>query len=107
MWLLVADPDLKSGARRCNAQVAITQASDQIERLAGWLLLREPDCVVGDVLLDGLAHLGGRSEVSVGGDEACEPLVRALEVVPIDVQRESSHVVGEVAENGTTQKFLP
>jgi hypothetical protein len=51
------------------------------------LLLREPDRVVGHVLLDGIPHLSRRSEEAVGRDEPVECLVRALEVVAVDVER--------------------
>jgi hypothetical protein len=105
--LLVADSDVQSRPRRRDAEVAVAQASDEIERLAWRLLLREADGVVGDVFLDGITHLGRRSKVAVGGDETCESLVRTLKVVSVDVERQPPHVVGEVAEDGAAQKLVP
>lgn len=71
------------------------------------MLLREAHGVVGDVSLDRIPHLGRRPEETVGGDEPVEGLVRALEVVAVDVEREPPHVVGEVGEDRPTQKLRP
>lgn len=107
MGLFVAETDLKSGPRSGDAEVAVTEASDQVEGLAGGLLLREPQGVVGDVLLDRFTHLTGRAEEAVGRHQAVERLVRPLEVVAVDEETQSTDVVAEVREDRAAQKLVP
>jgi len=67
--LLVADSDREARAGRCDAQVPVAEAPDQVEGLARRLLLGQPHGVVGDVFLDGFSDLSRRSKVAIGGNE--------------------------------------
>ena len=60
-----------------------------------------------DALLDRGAHVRGGLEVSVRGHQPLDALVRALEVVRIDVQPHAPLAVGKVAEDRAFEKLLP
>ena len=68
---------------------------------------REPHRVVVDALLNGRSHVRRRAEEAVGGHHSVDPLVRTLEVVAVDVQRQPTLAVREAAEDGAAQEFLP
>ena len=90
-----------------DGEVAVAQAGDEVEGLAGRLLVGEPEGVAGDVQLDRGADLGRRAEEPVGGDEPLERLVRALKIVRIDEQAEAALQIRKISEDGAGQKLLP
>lgn len=98
--LLVADADLEAAAFGGDGEVAVAEATDEVEGLARRLLVREAHRVGGDALLDGGAHVRGGAEEAIRRDEAFERLVRTLEVVRLDEQLHASVAVGEVREHG-------
>lgn len=58
-------------------------------------------------LLHGVSDMRRRTEVPVRRDESVEPLVWTLEVVVVDVDRETLLTIDEVAEDRPTQKLVP
>jgi hypothetical protein len=71
------------------------------------LLLRQTQRVVGHLRLDARADLAGRAEVPVGRRQPRKPLMRALEVVVLDVERHPPLAVLEVGEHRAAEQFLP
>ena len=98
--LLVADAHLQSAAFGSDGEVAVTEATDEIEGLACRLLVREAHRVGGDALLDGRAHVRRGAEEPVGGHEAGKRLVRSLEVVGMHEELDAPIAVGEIREDG-------
>ena len=105
--LVVAKLHLDRIAVRCDGHVAVTQPADEVEGLARRLLARKPHLVVGDALLDHLAHMRCRAEEAVRRHETVERLVRALEVVRVDEVRDAPVAVGVVREHRPRQKLVP
>ncbi|HSD20763.1 MAG TPA: hypothetical protein VLC54_12035, partial [Anaeromyxobacter sp.] len=92
---------------RCDREIAVAEPAHQVERLLRRLLLREPQRVRLHAPLDRGAHLRRAAEEAVRRHQAAERLVRALEVVAVDEQRETPRTVGEVREHGSRQELLP
>jgi hypothetical protein len=105
--LFVVDMDFEPRARSGDAEVAITEPSDEIEGLTDRLLVRETDCVVGHALLHRLAYVGGGSEESVRRHEPRQRLVGPLEVVSVDEESEPAYVVSEVREDRPAEELVP
>jgi len=105
--LLVADPDLQSAALGGDAEVAIAESSNEIERFSCRLLVRESHRVGGDVLLHRRAHVWRRAEESIRRNEAVEPLMSALEIVGVHEELDAPVAVSEVREDGAGQKLVP
>lgn len=105
--LLVADADLEPAAFGGDGEVAIAEATDEIERLARRLLVREAHRVGRDVFLDGFTHVWSRAEEAVGRHEPIERLVRALEVVGVDEELDAPVAVGEVREHSAREELVP
>lgn len=105
--LLVADADVQSASLGGDGEVAVAEATDEVEGLPRGLLVSEAHGVGRDVFLDGRAHVGRRAEEAVGGHEAFEALMRALEVVRVDEQLDAAVAVGEVREHGARQELVP
>jgi hypothetical protein len=106
---LLLGPDLHPQPvdARGNREVPIAQPSDEVERLLRRLLLREPERVRLHASLDRGAHLRRAPEEAVRRDEPAERLVRPLEVVAVDEEREPSRAVGEVREHRPREQLLP
>jgi len=94
-------------ALRGDREVLVAEAAHQIEGLLGGLLLRAPQRVGFDALLDRRAHLRRRPEVAVGGDQSIQGLVRPLEVVALDEEPEPPLAIGKVCEDRAAQEFIP
>jgi hypothetical protein len=105
--LLVTNLDAQAAPFCGDCEIAIAEAPHEIERLARRLLEREPKRVVLHVLLDGRAHVRRGAEIPVGRHQPLDPLMRALEVVRIDEERETACTIGEVREDRSRQEFLP
>jgi hypothetical protein len=110
--LLVADADVQSAAFGGDGEVAVAEATDEIERFSSGLLVREAHRVGRDIFLDGGAHVRRGTEEAIRRDEAFERLVRTLEVVGVDedpvldgvpaTSRCEEHVDGITAEKHAT-----
>lgn len=107
LGVFVADAHAHADVGRRDAQIAVSEPSHQVKRLARWLLASQPQAVVGDRLLHRRADLRGRLEEAVGGYEAADALVRALEVVGVDEEAEPALQVGVVREDRLRQKLVP
>jgi hypothetical protein len=92
---------------RRDRQVTIPEPPHQIERFSHRLLVRQPRRVLGDVLLDRRPHLRRCAEESVGGHQPRQPLVRTLEVVRVDEERQPPLQIVEVGEDRSRKKFVP
>ena len=103
----IADLDVKCAAGRRDAEVLVAEATDEIERLLRRLLLREPKCVGLHLRFNGRTDVRRRAKESVGRHRAVDALVRALEVVVLHEERDSSEGVREVGEDRLAQKLLP
>ena len=105
--VFVADAHAHADVGCRDAQIAVSEPSHQVKRLARRLLPSQPQAVVGDRLLHCRAHLRRRLEEAVGGHEAADALVRALEVVGVDEEPEATLEVGVVGEDRLRQKLVP
>jgi hypothetical protein len=105
--LFAADADLQSRPARVDGEVLVAQPAHQVEGLARRLLARHAQRIGRHRRLDRRAHLGRRAEEAIGGGQALEPLVRALEVVVLHEERPSSLAVVEVGEHRPGQELLP
>ena len=103
----VADADGEPAAGCGDAEVSVTESADEVEGLSRRLLVREPERVVRDGLLDCSADLRRSAEEAVGGYEPFQRLVGPLEVVCVDEEAESADAIGEVGEDRTRQKLVP
>lgn len=83
--MLIAHPHVERGAAGADGKRAITELAGEVKGLSQRLLLRQAQRVLVDLRLDARAHLTGGAEVPVRGRQALDPLVRALEVVMLDV----------------------
>jgi hypothetical protein len=105
--LLAADLHAQPLGARRDRQVAIAQPTDQVERFQWWLLLREPHRVRLHAPLHCRPDLRRAPEEAVGRDESFERLVRPLEVVAIDEERDPPRAVREVREDRPRQELVP
>ena len=105
--LLVPDTDIEPAAFGRDGQVAVTEATDEIERLSQRLFVRKPHRVGCDCFLDGGAHVRSRAEEAVCRDKALECLVRTLEVVRVDEKLNASVAISEVGKDGAREKLVP
>jgi hypothetical protein len=96
---LVTHPHFETAPRGRDRQVAIAEASDQVEGLSRRLLECEAHRVVRDVALDRRAHVRRRAEESVRGHQAVQRLMRSLEVVCVHVECDAPLAVREVREH--------
>lgn len=94
------------GPRR-DREVPVPQPAHQVERLLQRLLLREPQRVRLHAPLHRRPHLRRAAEEAVRRHQAREPLVRPLEVVPVDEEPEPPRAVREVGEHRPRQELLP
>jgi hypothetical protein len=98
---------VQPAALRRDGQIAIAEATHEIERLPRRLLQRESRCILGDVLLDRCTHLRRRAEESISRHQAGERLVRSLEVVRVDEERQAPLQISKVGKHGARQKLVP
>lgn len=105
--VLVAELHREPRARRRNRQIAIAEAAHQVEGLARRLLVGEAHRVVGDVFLDGRAHLRRHPEEAIRRYQTAERLVRALEVVRRDEERDAAVAVSVIGKDGAGEEFVP
>ena|SRR5436190_10753880 len=103
----IADLYAECTSGRGDAEVLVAEATHEIERFLCRLLLCEAKRVGLDLPLDGSADLRRRTKEAVCRDAAVDALVRALEVVVLDVELEPPKAVREVGEHGLAQKFFP
>lgn len=103
----VADVHLQSLVAGGDRQSLIAELPDDVERLARWLLEREPQLVRRDRALDLGAHVRCRLEEAIGGDQAIERLVRPLEVVVADEVIEAPLRVDHMREHRAAQELVP
>ncbi|HTD57753.1 MAG TPA: hypothetical protein VK672_02560, partial [Solirubrobacteraceae bacterium] len=71
------------------------------------MLERQPQRVGLHVLLDRRSHVRRRLEEAVRGREPLDTLVRALEIVGVDVEPQPPVAIGVVAEDRARQELLP
>ncbi len=95
----VADLDAQRAAGGRDAEVLVAEPTDEVEGFLRRLFLREPQRVRLHLRLDGRTDVRRRAEEAVGRHEAVEPLMRALEVVMLDEERDASERVCEVGEH--------
>jgi hypothetical protein len=104
---LVAHAHAKRAPGRAYGEVAVAETTDQVERLARWLLHRCPRRVVLHVELDRSAYVRRCAEVAVRRNEPVEGLMRPLKVVPVDEETETPRAVREVREHRLRQHLVP
>jgi hypothetical protein len=97
--LVVAELHLERVALCRYRHVAVAEAPNKVEGFAWRLLTRQAHLVVGDALLDGLAHVRGSAEESVRRHETFERLMGPLEVVRVDVVHDAPVAIGEVRKH--------
>jgi len=88
-------------------QIAIAQPPHQIKRLPYRLLVRQPFRVLGHVLLDRCSHLRRRAEESIRRHQPAQRLVRPLEVVRVDEERQPPLQIVEVGKHRPREKLVP
>jgi hypothetical protein len=103
----IADLYAERTAGGCDAEILVTQATDQIKRLLRRLLLCESKRVGFDLGLDGGADMRRRTKEAVRGHQTLDALMRPLEVVVLDEELDPPKTVREVSEHRLGQKFLP
>jgi hypothetical protein len=97
--VLIPDSHIERRAARADGEDAIPELASKIEGLSEWLRLRQTQRVLGHLRLDAGTHLSGRTEVPIRRRHALEPLMRALEVVVLDVEGHAALAVLEVGEH--------
>lgn len=103
----IADLHAERAAGGCNAEVLVTEPTDQVKRLLRRLLLRHPQCVGLHLRFDRRAHVRCCAKVPIRRHRALDALMRSLEVVVLDEESESSQAVREIGEHRLAQKLLP
>jgi hypothetical protein len=107
LCLLIPDLHAHAGARRCDRQVAITQAPNQVERLLRRARVSQAHRVVGDVLLHRFTHLRRCLEEAIRRHQTVERLMRTLKVVRLNEQADPLLAIGEVVEHRARQELVP
>jgi hypothetical protein len=92
---------------RCNAQVDVPQLPHQVKRLDRRLLLRQLQCIGLHLRAHCRAHVLCRPEVPIRRQEVPNPLVRPLEVVPVDEEPQPPLAILVVRKHRPGEKFLP
>jgi hypothetical protein len=83
--VLISHSHAQGRAAGTDGERPIAQLPGQIERLPQRLLLRQAQRVLSHLRFDTRAHLARRAEVAVRRGESFDPLMRALEVVVLDI----------------------
>jgi hypothetical protein len=103
----VADLYAKRTSGRGDAEVLVAEATHEIERLLRLLLLSQSQSVGFDLSLDRRSYVRRCTKEPVRRDATVDSLVRPLEVVVLDEERDASKTVREVSEHRLAQKLLP
>jgi hypothetical protein len=105
--LEIPDPDQKPVSHQRDREILLAKPTHQVERLAPRLLVGQRQSVRCHPPLDRLPHLRGRSEEAVRGHQPLDALVRATEVVGLDVQIHPPLAVPKVRKYRPRQELLP
>jgi hypothetical protein len=105
--VLIPHSHAQRRAARADGERPVSQLSGEIKRLHRRLFARQAQRVLGHLCLDRRSDLRSRPEEPVGGREALEPLMGALEVVVLDEQVHPPLAVLEVGEHRPGQQLLP
>jgi hypothetical protein len=105
--LLIPHPDLEIGTTRADREVPIAQPTYHVKRQLGRLLARHTQGIGRYRRLHRRAHRGRRPEVAIRRYQPLERLMRALEVVVLDIKRDAPLTVRKVREHGARQQLLP
>lgn len=105
--MLISHPHVQRRAACADGKRPIAQLSGQVKGLPQRLLLRQAQCILLNLRLDARAHRTRRAEEPVGGREAFQSLMRALEVVVLDKERHPPLAVLEVGEHRAREQLLP
>jgi hypothetical protein len=105
--LFFAHAHAHAALRRRDAELAVAELPDQIEGLVWWLFACEPQRVGLDGLLHRFAHLRRGPEESVRRHEPRQRLVRPVEVVVVDEEREPPLAIRVVGEHRAREKLVP
>lgn len=105
--MLIAHTHAQGRTARTDGKRPIPQLPRQVEGLAHGLLARQPQCVLGHLRLDTGAHCGCGAEEAIRRGESFQCLMRALEVVVLDVQPHPALTVLEVRKHRSRQQLLP
>lgn len=97
--MLIAQAHIEYRAAGADGERAIAELPGQVKGLADRLRLRQAQRVLGHLRLDARPHLGGGPKVPIRRSESFDPLVRALEVVVLDIQRHAALTVLEVGKH--------
>ena len=103
----IADLHAERSARRSDAEVLVAEPTHQIEGLLRRLLLRHSQCVRVHLRFDRRAHVRCGTKVPIRRHRTLDALMRSLEVVVLDEERQSPQAVREVREHRLAQKLLP
>ena len=103
----IADLYAKRTSGGGNAEVLITEATDEIKGFLRLLGLCETQRVRLDLRLDGGAHVRGRAKKPIRRHEAADGLVRPLEVVVLHEELDAPKTVREIGKYRSLQKLGP
>ena len=98
-------PDAVAGG--ADGHVLIAQLAHDVERLLHRLLLREPQRVRLHLRLHRRPHVRRRLEKPVRRRQPFQRLVRALEIIAVDVEREPALAVLVARKHRAGEKFVP
>jgi hypothetical protein len=102
-----AELDAKRAAASGNGEVAVTEATHEVERLSWLLLHREAERVLIDARPHRLTHVRRCLKEAVRRDEPLDALMRPVKVVAVDEERQPPLAVSEVREDRPREKLLP
>jgi hypothetical protein len=103
----IAHADVELASLRCDRQVAVAQSSDQVKGLLYGLLVRQPQRILADGLLDGRAHLGRGTKETVRGHQSRKRLMGSLKIVGVDEEPQPPLTVSKVGKHRPRQKLVP
>lgn len=105
--LRVADAHGELSRQRRDRQVLITETTDEVEGLLRRLLSRQAQRIRLDGPFDCRPHVRRGSEEAIRRHQAVESLMRALEVVVLNEEREPTIAVGKIGEHRLREKLFP
>lgn len=104
--VLIAHAHTQGRRARADGKRSIAQLPREVKGLAQRLLARQAQRVLGHLRLDARAHGCGCAEEAISWREPFQRLVRALEVVVLDVQSHPALTVFEVREHRAREQLL-
>lgn len=107
LGLFLSDAHTHAAFGRRDRQLAIAELTDQVKRLLGFLLPRQPQRIALHGALHRLSHRRGRPEVAVRRHQPRKRLVRTVEVVVVDEVAQPPIAVGVVGEDRARQHLVP